>query len=173
MTLPFSLRVLRAVTDTIKSVTPENGYVFDLSDYEEGGRIRERVFRGRDIFGSNDPLPMVAVLEHPRALARLMGGEGSTASVGQWELLIQGFVKDDRDHPTDNAHQLAAEVVQALASAKEAYNVLGLGDSTPCVTDMDIKRPVSRPPDGDISSVAFFFLEVTLTLSEDLENPFA
>jgi hypothetical protein len=43
----------------------------------------------------------------------------------------------------------------------------------PTVERVTIGQPVIRPADGVNSSVAFFWLSVTLHLVEDLENPFA
>jgi hypothetical protein len=89
-------------------------------------------------------------------------------------LLIQGFVKDDMDNPTDPAYVLCAEVTAAIVKAKkDKRDILGLGNRMPCVTDLAIGQPVVRPADGDVSDVAYFFLPVVLTVVEDLENPFA
>ena len=173
---PFRLRVLKAVCQVIKGVTPANGYRNDLSDFTDADGIHERVFRGRDLFGFGDPRPMVSVLEHPQALelATSAGAGGSTA--GDWMLIVQGFVQDDPDHPTDPGHILVAEVIKALAlqrTAAKKYNLLGLGGRDPCVTNFKIGSPVVRPGDGEISDVCHFVFKLTLTLSEDHENPFA
>lgn len=177
---PFRLRVMKAVTNQIKTVTVANSFKHDLNDYTDAaGRISERVFRGRDLFGASDPLPMVSVLEDFRPQEQTDGGRDSRSSVqtGDWKLLIQGFVEDDPDHPLDNAYRLGADVVKALVKGKtdSAYknNILGLGGSMPCVTGLKIGQTIARPKDGDVSDVAFFFLTITLTLVEDLENPFA
>lgn len=173
--LPFRLRVQMAVSDALKAITPDNGCMFDLSDYTDSvGRPAERVFRGRDEFGENDPLPMVSILEDPRALDAVNADGNRTESKGQYRLLIQGFVPDDIENPTDPAHFLAAEIIRALVSQKaEKFNILGLGSKMPCVTQLEIGQPVVRPPDHQVSSVAFCFIALTLSLVEDLERPFA
>lgn len=173
--LPFRLRVLRAMTATLKTVTPANGFVANLSDFEEDGATRSRVYRGLDEFGPSDPRPLVNILEHPRALEQTQATGGGTSRTGDWDLLIQGFVQDDHENPTDPAHMLVADVIAALAREKRVNegNLFGEGDRKPCVTDIKIGAQVVRPADGDISDVAFFFLTVTLVLVEDLENPFA
>lgn len=168
MSDPFRLRVLKALTTTLKEITPANGYVNDLS---------ESVFRGRDTFGEDDPLPMISILENPRATdpSQLADGTGSSAD---WELLIQGFVKDDHMNPTDPAYWLEAEVRKRLAQEKDRARdfdgpgIFGLGQKAPCVTGIVIGNPVCRPAD-ETSDVAFCWLAVTLTLVEDLEKPFA
>ncbi|ESQ85510.1 hypothetical protein AEAC466_04245 [Asticcacaulis sp. AC466] len=183
---PFRLRVLKAVCATIKTVTPTNGYINDLADKIETingqATVTAKVFRGRELFGDSDPLPMVSVLEHPRALDALLAPDGGQDRVGEWDLLIQGFVKDDKENPTDPAHVLAAEVVKALAAETErkldgalsrGRNLFGLGYQEPCVFKMAIGSPIVRPADGVNSSQAFFWLTLTLTLVEDQEKPFA
>lgn len=176
MSDPFRLRALKALCTVIEGVTPDNGYVNDLSSYtDEGGNVRPRVFRGRDVFGPNDPLPLVSILEHPRAIDQVNGSRGNAESTGRWELILQGFCPDDGDHPTDAAHILAAEVLQAIAAARRAGsrgNLLGLGTQKPCVTEIEVGAPVVRPADDVISSTAFFYLAVTLSVVEDLSNPF-
>ena len=169
---PFRLRVQKAMCDVIKDITPANGYEHDLSDFtDEHGRPAKRVFRGRDEFGANDPLPMVSILEDPRALDA-NNSDDDTPTTGDYRLLIQGFVPDDIENPTDPAHHLAADIVTALVRSKsDKFNILGLGAKMPCVTELKIGQPVVRPADDDISSVAFCFLSVTLKLVEDMENP--
>lgn len=173
--LPFRLRVLRAITDMLKTITPANGYVSDLSDFvNDDGATIARVYRGRTRFGFGDPRPMVSVLEHPRALEQLHGTEGSTSRTGGWDLLIQGFVQDDPDHPTDPGHILVADVIKAFAAEMEKTdNLFGFGNLKPCVSKIEIGGQVVRPEDEDLSDIAYFFLTVTLTLVEDLKNPFA
>lgn len=175
---PFRLRVLKALTDALKGINPDNGYIHDLRDETLGSRSRPRVYRGRDEFGNGDPLPMVSVLESPSALDPAQK-PNDKASYGAWELLIQGFVEDDPLNPTDPAYHLEAEVRAALAKEKVRRdnagrpNILGLGNGYPSVDKIDIGQPVVRPGDGVNSTVAFFWLSITLHLVEDLEEPFA
>lgn len=174
---PFRLRVLKAMTDTLKAISTESGYENDLGDTVEGDDLHtvERVFRGRDTFGDGDALPMLSVLEHPAALD-VIQSRGATASNGDWQLLVQGFARNGDSNPTDAAYLLAADAIKALAAEKRrdrSYNIFGLGGDCPCVTDIEIGSPVCRPADGINSDTAFFWMTVTLTLSEDLENPYA
>lgn len=184
--LPFRLRVLKALTDQIKTVTPSRTYLNtetglyvpfmnNLADYAaDDGSTRERVFRGRELFGTTDPLPMVSILEHPRALDVISAPGHAQQTVTDWDLLVQGFVTDDPDHPTDPAHILAAEVISVIAEAAEMpHDILGLGYRQPAVTKLAIGSPVVRPADGMNSDQAFFWLTLTLTLAEDRKKPFA
>jgi hypothetical protein len=171
------LKVLKGLTALVKTITPANGYQSDLSDFVDDGIIRSRVFRGRSIFGEGDPLPMISILEMPREPSQMETPPGATVYSAPWELMVQGFVPDDKDNPTDPAHQLLADVEKALIAerakrgqtpAMRTYALLG----QPCVTDIVLSRGVVRPPE-EVSSKAFFWLIVTLTMVEDLLNPFA
>lgn len=184
---PFRLRVLKAITESLKTITEANGYLHDLADVtrtEHGAAIKKAfVFRGRQQFGEGDPTPLVSVLEHPRALDAMMAPGQEQDRIGEWDLLIQGFVEDDPENPTDPAHRLVADVIACLAKAGRRRkpsldggagepNILGLGYLMPCVTKIAIGSPVVRPADGVNSSQAFFWLTLTLTLAENVEKPF-
>ena len=171
---PFRLRVMKAVSTVLKNINIPDGYCHELEDFtDDVGRTAERVFRGRDQYGDNDPLPMVSILEDPRALDENNANEDETASTGRYRILIMGFVADDSEHPTDPAHSLAADIITALVKAKlDKYDILGLGAKMPCVTKLTIGQPVVRPPDGVIADVAFCYIMLTLTLVEDLEKPY-
>lgn len=171
---PFRLRVMKAVTAAIKSITPANGYISDLSDFVDAeGTTRARVFRGRDLFGASDGLPLVSILEDFRAPPVKVQSREGGKGINPFTILIQGFVKDDPDNPLDPAYLLEAEVRQAIVATNTRYDILGLGDVAPCVSEMTIGTPVCRPADNEVSTVAYFFLTVTLMLAEDLERPFA
>lgn len=172
--IPFRLKVLRQLTDLLKTVTPANGYESDLSDYSDSaGRLTERVFRGRDVFGASDNLPFISILEDFRANALDHASGGDTGAKSDWKILIQGFVQDDPVNRTDPAYVLAADVQKAIIKArKDRYNLLGLGGDMPCVSAIKMEAPVVRPADSEVSTTSYFFLSLTLTLVEDLENPF-
>lgn len=177
---PFRLRVQKKVCDQIKTVTPDNGYNHDLSDYldEDDATItKERVFRGVERFDDEiHPRPMVAVIEHPRNTDLLLSGSGGGDSVGKYQLMVQGFVVDNDLHPTDAAHKLCAEVVQALVKARVQYDMFGMGDREPMIETFAIGQPVVRQAVHDdqvVIDCAWFAFPLTLTLIEDLENPFA
>lgn len=174
---PFRLRVLKRITQVIKDgVHPDHAIPSsnDLRDKDIGnGTFEKHVFRGRTTYGSDDKLPLVSVLEDPGTLDELLGGREGGDAIGTWPIIIQGFVPDDYENPTDTAHVLAAEVVRAIVWQRKAFNHFGLGDECPCVTDFKISAPVVRPADLETSDVAWFVFRITLSLSEDLEKPFA
>lgn len=172
-TAPFRLRIQIKLCEVLESITPANGYQTDLSEtVDEAGRPQKRVYRGRDQFGDNDPLPMVSILEDPRIPEG--GQEDQKMRHGKYRLLLQGFVDDDAENPTDAAYYLAAEIVQRLAEEKQdRYNILGFGGRAPCITEMTFGSPVVRPADNVTSDVAFCFVPVSLEIAENIEQPFA
>lgn len=163
---PIRLRVLKALTAALEEIDGTNGYQHDLSG---------RVFRGRRVFGVSDPIPMISILEAPIPLDQLPNPADSSDQKGQWELVVQGFVKDDHENPTDPAHALMAEVKTRLALEKRKADwdrpeqgIFGLGRD---VTEMYIGAGVVRPPD-EVSEKAYFWLQVTLAIVEDMADPY-
>lgn len=160
---PKRLRVLIALTNALKQISIANGYKTDLNG---------AVFRGRTQFGDDDPLPLLSILETPVPVELINGPGDWTGAFGEWDLLIQGFVQDDPLNPTDPAHVLMADVKSVLAKEvrKNAdFNILDLGKSG--VTELTIGPGTVRPAD-DISSVAYFWLRITLKIAEDNLDPY-
>lgn len=163
MSDPFRLRVLKALSAALEEINPDNGYSFDM---------RNNVFRGRDMFGDSDPVPMISILEAIDEKAQIPSPEGGHQSTGPWELLIQGFLDDDLRHPTDPAHALLAEVKKRLVQERvreRQRNILGMGGK---VTELRLSHGVVRPPDED-SAKAYFWLRLTLVLVENLQDPYS
>ncbi len=168
---PLRLRISKKLTSILEGVlfsypyaTEQGGPVVDLA---MGGRV----FRGRVIFGDSDPLPMLSILEAPIPLDQVPSPPDSTASTGRWELLVQGFVDDDPLNPTDPAQWLMAQTKVALATERRKARDFNLFDMGKHVTNMWIGAGICRPPD-EISAKAYFWLNVTLELVEDLADPF-
>lgn len=161
------LQVQKNLSAILADISILNGYSIDMPF--------ENIFRGRAIFGTNDPLPMLSILEVPIPLDQRPSPKDSDLSSGTWELMIQGWVKDDKDNPTDPAHPLLADVKKRLVlerrKASEIDNpedgILGLGNH---VTGLRIGPGVVRPPD-QLSAKAYFWLTITLDLAEDLADP--
>lgn len=177
---PFRLRLMKAVSAQIKGITVENGYNFDLADYDdEAGRPMERVFRGRDIFGESDPLPLVVILEDPRSEPSNNGSDGR-AAINTFRILIQGFVVGETEHPLDAAYRLSADIITALVAGKRQGNqrnafspntgILGMGSA---ITAMTIGQPVHRPGKDGVSDTSYMLVGVTFTLAENIEQPYA
>ncbi len=184
---PFKLRVLTAFTAAFKTITPDAGYVNDLSDQvtldEDDVEIdrKGRVFRGRGWFGEDDLLPMVSVLEGVNP-ADEVDEQPIDTTTGEfdWPLLVQGFVDDDPENPTDPAYRLLADVRQRLAveRARKASGThqpdpfgLGLAGRNRIVS-ISIGPGVVRPAD-DVSSKAYFWLTVVLRIVDNASTPYA
>lgn len=163
MSDPWRLLVLKSLSDTLETVSIDSGYQHDLAG---------RVFRGRILFGDDEPLPLISILEPPIPADPILAFNTNTASSGLWELLIQGFVKDDQLNPTDPAHLLMADVKKVLAAEKKrdrGYNILGMDGK---VMELHMGQGSVRPAD-EMSVRAFFWLTLSLRVAEDLDNPFA
>ena len=155
---PFRLQVLKAITAALEQITPANGYTNDMTG---------KVFRGRTMFGGADPVPLISVLEAPLQPESYEAPQDDKDVYGEMQLLVQGFVKDDPENPTDPAHVLLYEVKHALAKTKVRGDVLGLGSK---VDKLLIGGGVCRPADGQISDKTYFWLPVSVELVEDLSE---
>lgn len=168
---PFRIRVLDALATCLSAISPDSDtkYVNDLSD--------GKVWVGRLIFGANDPLPALSILEAVAQDDPLTGAPiDAFASEGWWVLYVQGFVQYDSAHPTRPAHVLMADVAMALsterkrqAANKRDPDMLGMGGK---VVDIKIGFGVARPPD-EVSGTAYFWLPVALQLVENRTDPYA
>lgn len=153
MTISPKLEILKALTAKLEEINPSNGFENDLTG---------AVFRGRIMFGEDDPLPMVSILEPPEE-EPWTSTSGNCSATGDWVLVLQGFTHDDFDNPTDPAYVLLEEVQIKLREAKSmdgGFNILGHGQY---ITGMDIGPGIVRPPD-DPSSRAYFWLTVKIRL---------
>lgn len=164
-TAPLRLLILKNLSASLELTR----YHYDSSKPEQ--TLEGAVFRGRTVYGEDDPELMISILEVPIPVEQREPPPDSPASNGQWELLLQGFVPDDFINPTDPAHYLMAATKVRLAHEKERnrdFDILGLGNH---VTDLRWGAGVVRPPD-EISDKAYFWLNVTLEIVEDLSKPF-
>lgn len=164
---PLRLEIQRRLTAMFEEITIASGYQHDMA---------ERVFRGRGVFGDETPIPAISILQVPIPLDQMPSPEDASESTGGWELMIQGFVADDKANPTDPAEVLMADAKKRLALEKKKTNwdkpeegILGLGRF---ISTLHIGTGVVRPPD-DLSAKAYFWLTITLTIAEDLAEPYA
>lgn len=180
MTDPFKLQVLYALTDALKTITPANGYQYDLADFvDDEGVTMERVYRGRAWFGDSDPIPMVSVLEAGDPFDPVVEFPSDAAmNADDWNLNVQGFVHDDKKHPTDPAYRLLADIRKCLAQQASRKlgrqpDPLGLGSpSNPNrVVQMRFGSGTVRPAD-DISAKAWLWIPVQLRIVERAADPY-
>lgn len=168
MTDPLRLRVHKRLTTLLEAV------VWD--DHKGNTQsLQGKVFRGRSVFGDESDPPFMSILEAPIPDEVETAPIGGSTTKNDWQLVIQGFVPDDRMNPTDPAHLMMAPVKKALIEERmKAHNdrpedaIFGLGRS---VEDMYVGAGVVRPPDA-ISANAYFWLTLTLKMIEDLADPY-
>jgi hypothetical protein len=155
------LRILKAVTDQIETVTEANGYQHELTG---------RVYRGRVAYGEESSEMWVGVFElRPEEVLRA----DAAVQRDQWYLGIQGVVPADDYHPTDPAHNLMADVKLALGqvtfstpvSRNELYMFGGL------VADIELDGGMTFVP-RENSGMAVFALRLTLTVIDDALDPY-
>lgn len=179
MSDPFKLRVLKALTECLKEITPANGYASNLADFNPGdGVMTARIYRGRAWFGDNDPLPMVSILEGVDPAFEVGEPHLKAESAGyDWPILIQGWVTDDRANPTDPAYvllddvrkRLLREKIRKLPGSHSQPDPFGLGGTKNRVNGLLVGPGVVRPAD-DVSSTAWFWLTLNLRI---VDNPLA
>lgn len=164
---PFRLRVQKALVAALEQVSGEGLGSVDFTG---------RVYRGRDIFGNSDAVPMISILESIVERDNLSPPPAGSSTRTVWELLVQGWTKDDEDHPTDPAQHLLARVKKRLTEVRREhddgqgnYNILGMG---PRIDDLRFSTGVVRPAD-DISAKAYFWLKLEVHMVENLLDPYA
>lgn len=161
------LRVLQAITAHLEGITQPNGYQHDLTG---------RVYRGRDLFGTNDKPPFIAIIEAKSSDIGNFADENKTIRSDQFVVLVQGFAEDDKLNPTDGAYQLLMDVEARLsdiiatkpdgtAEYPGVYNLRGL------ITSMAIASPVVRPPENGVSSTAYFYLPLRIGMAVNIKKP--
>lgn len=180
--IPYRLAVQQKLTEWLKGITPANGYAFDLSN---------SVYRGRAIFSGDNtqnPLPMLSILESAKPDNAIWAGDTDEARSESWHLLLQGWVADDLNNPTDPAHYLMAAVEKRLSDIVRMTNPNNGMGSSPAVPEIFMlgDRPgggkmitsfkygpgVVRPPAEQVSSKAFFYLPLRVGLASEVGNPY-
>jgi len=171
---PFRLRILIALTDLLRAITPANGFQFDLSTTSDGDK---RVVRGRLFLGDSEPPYMISLIEPPSAVEpRPNTGPDNVKRATEWDILIQGWARDaGPNEECDLAYALVADVHKALAAEMVktrtgrpgATNILGFGDK---ITKLTIGTPVVRPSE-EVSGYGQFFTILTMQIVEDMADP--
>ena len=155
----YRLQVLKALCAHLET-TPSDE--FSLSG---------AVFRGRALYGENDPSTMLSLLEAPRPDFPKQAGTNREASHEEWQLLLQGFTKDDHFNPTDPAYALMDAVEKHLGQIIATDRMMGtpkfpavymLGG---LVTNFSFGPGVVRPPTEGVSARAFFYMPLRVGLA--------
>jgi len=163
------LAVLKQLTTYLAAeINTGNGYSHNLT--RDG---KAHVWRGRGFTGPALKLPALSILEgiNPDREPDTVGNRHDMQK-DSWILLVQGWVDDDNENPTDPAHALMADVKMAIS--KFASNMTTLGfEGTPWgeVSQIVIEPGVVRPPD-QISDKAYFWMRIVLQIIEPTDDPF-
>lgn len=162
------LKVMIALTDLLKTIAPvQNVHNYNLS---------QAVFRGRTVFSDNsDPLPLISVLENLRPAESKYAGYNKTAIKTEFDLIIQGWVKDDKTNPTDEAYELLHVVESKLLEIikSNSANAFPRNDESSnyllggLIEGLSIGDGICRPPDPQVSSKAFFFLPISIVMTRE------
>jgi hypothetical protein len=160
---PKRLRIMKALQAHLAGINRIDGYNFDLA----GKVLRNRIIIGVQDLG--DQLPLVSIVEAPRADLAIYTGEWEQIRKDNWTLLLQGVVKDDFTPNTeDDAYYLCQDVERRLTRLIQTKPGTGrplypdehlLGG---IITGVEIAPPVIRPPEAQVSADAFFYLPVRL-----------
>lgn len=170
--VPKRLQILIKLSEHLSAV-----YGFDVNGdpYDLTGRV----FRGRNVFGADSPIPMLSILESTTPDLPSFAGNNEAVYEPQWRIFLQGWAEDDKENPTDPAHWLMAAVQQRLSLItakrndgsgrpvdKDAFMLGGL------VSDFSFGPGVVRPADDKISSRAYFYLPVRIGLAAGVDEPY-
>lgn len=175
------LAALKALTTYLETeITTANGYENNLVG---------AVFRGRPFFDKTDPLPMICILESPNPdrFPNRAGDQDANQAIQKdlWTIELQGWIQDDKVHPTDPAYNLMADVKKALAKIRRhnandgnpMYPTVG-SPAVPCyllgglIAGIKWEAGTVRPPELQ-SSNAYFWMRVILEFVEDSNDPYA
>ena len=123
---------------------------------------------------------MLSVLEPEEAGEIALPPSQSAVVEYRWPLIVQGFVSDDPQNPTDPAYRLLADVRRRLAVERTRKAVgsnqpdpLGLGvTGSNRITGLSFNSGVVRPAD-DVSATAYFWLMLELTVVDNAADPYA
>lgn len=163
----YVLIVEKAITELLKSQLNETALV----------NIDGNAFRGRTRMGSREPLPMLSLVQAPEVEINFEAVGDGTQRQHQALYLLQGWIEDDTENPTDPAHLFLAETKRVLALILDEdsdYHMLQHvhPDKEPIISGLDIAFGLVRPPEQTISDKAYFWLPIRIGFVEDLTAPY-
>lgn len=100
------LVIMQRLTTLLEGITVANGYAMDIKG----------VYRGKTVFGANEPTPFVSILESLRPDPNpLTAGYEKAIRDEEWELLLQGWTTASQAFPIDALYNLKAAMEHRLA----------------------------------------------------------
>lgn len=161
------LRILKKITSHLRR-TP--GYEDNL-----------KVFRGKGVITAKEVEDTLSLLEAPRPIIGTPAGPEGLKRNEQWTLLLQGWPKDDPEHPSDPAYRMKAAVEKQLAEIVRDDDPQGRertdelfklgGDISSLVIGQGIVRPANQ--ESGNSRLAEFYIPLILELQTDVTNPYS
>ena len=152
------LQILKALTTHLEGV--------------EGFDITNKVWRGRQRPADESQTPFLLMFEMPPEYEDRADRQMRSMP---WYVGLQGYITPDRYHPTDPAHQFMAAVKQKLG---ELVDEGGAGMPGPnymlggLVEDIEVDGGMCFEAD-ETTNCCFFALKLTLTIAENLGDPYA
>lgn len=174
------LAIMKALTAHLQGITPD---WVDLPSAMAGETcpfdLSESVFRGRLEFGEDIKTPFIALLEAPRQLDPLGAGVGRLLHDEAWNLLVQGFAKEDRRNPLDPAYEMLAWTQMRLARITTPARNGSRGGLYPSewrlgnlAVEISYQIPIVRPGKDTVSDTAYFYMPISIGMVTDLTMPF-
>lgn len=161
---PKQLRVLRRLSALLEATSGYEGI---------------KCYRGKSVISAKEVEDTLSILEAPRPVIGQGAAEQNVKRNETWTLLVQGWPKDDPDHPSEPAYWMKAAVEQQLslviaelpngALRQDPIYMLG-GD----ITSLTIGQGVVRPASEEAASrLAMFYLPLIVGITTDVRNPYA
>lgn len=157
----YRLAALKALCTHLEGISAADGYNYTLAG---------KVFRGKTLFGSEDPKPMLSILESPRPESGVHAGENRLERAEQWPLLIQGWAVDDKANPSDPLYGLLDDVEVRLQRIVDISPSTGyprypaeymLGNK---INSLVFGPGVVRPPTEGVNGTSFMYLPIRVGL---------
>ncbi len=186
--LPKKLRILELMQAHLEGINPANHDPASQVDPEDDTTtrpyaldLRKNVLIGVSVVGQNQKVPFLGILEPPvpTTLFQFAAEEGKLRKE-PFQVLIQGFARDDKRQPTVPAYILAAQVIarlgRVIATNPRNGNPLYpseymLGDPK-LIIGLRLGQEIVRPPTANVSPTAFFYLPVVVDMALDVTKPY-
>lgn len=158
------LNIVKAVTALLQEITPDNGHHTNIGP---------NVFRGREGYQADDPLPMISIIEDPDMINAETEQRNPTIHDVELKLIIQGFAYEDSENPSDAVYELLADIKRVVAQeyvmnggrGELEKNLLGLGN---VVRSFQVGQGCVLPYDSDIGGTQAAMLLVTIKYLDDV-----
>ncbi|MGK0583699.1 hypothetical protein [Proteus mirabilis] len=160
------LEILKALTSLLETVSSDGNE--NIRPYNLAGSV----YRGRTVFGDNDPVPLVSILEAKGANYADYADDFKIINKTGWNLLIQGWVDPiDPKQETDPVYELVQDVICALQKINAVRPETGkplypeyyrLGGR---IFELTLGDEVVRPSEVEVSSKAFFYLPIVIGIT--------